>query len=274
MDEIKLTGLRLYGHHGVLPQEKEKGQEFWVDITFKVDTRKAGKNDNLSLTLNYADAADYICKIFDKDPKNLIECVAEDLAEKLLLKFRQAEEITVTVHKPSAPLEHPFSDVNVTITRRWHEVFIAVGSNIGDSREIIEAGKMDLFSAEDIDFIKGSDLITTKPYGYTDQPDFLNGMWKARTLMSPEELLERLHKVEAGQDRERTIKWGPRTLDLDIIYYDDIFMETEELTIPHADMCNRAFVLEPLEKTDPCKRHPVNGKTAGEMLKDLKAREG
>ena len=103
----------------------------------------------------------------------------------------------------------------------------------------------------------------------TDQPDFTNGMWKVETLMDPFSLLKKLNEIEARLGRERLVHWGPRTIDLDIIYFDDETIDTEKLTIPHIDMANREFVLKPLSEVDPYKRHPINKMTAGEMLKNL-----
>ena len=269
MDEIKLTGLKLYGHHGVLKEEKERGQEFLVDITLKTDLHPAGISDDLTKTVNYAEMAEYIAKIFDEEVFDLIEAVAEKLAGKLLIKYQTLSNVEITLHKPSAPIPLPFADVSVSVERGWHEAFVAVGSNLGDSKKIISEGVALLKESEDIVLIKEASLIKTAPYGVTDQPDFLNGMLKIKTLLTPEELLDRLNSVEALEKRERKVHWGPRTLDLDIIYYDDIVMDTERLTIPHRDMANREFVLKPLMETDPYKRHPVSGLTALEMLEKL-----
>jgi len=269
MDEIKITGLKLFGHHGVFSEEKEKGQNFLVDITFETNTRQPGITDELTDTIHYGEASEYVAQIFDEESLDLIEAVAEKIAMKLLIKYPMASSVTVTLHKPEAPIPVPFEDVSIKIKRGRHIAFIAVGSNLGDSEAIIERGKAALFAGEDIVLLKESPLIKTKPYGVTDQPDFVNGMWKVSTLLTPEELLDRLHEVEAGEKRERIIHWGPRTLDLDIIYYDDLVMDSENLTIPHADMTNRQFVLEPLKAVDPYKRHPLNRMTAEEMLQRL-----
>ena len=86
----------------------------------------------------------------------------------------------------------------------------------------------------------------------------------------PQELLERLHEIEQEAHRERLIHWGPRTLDLDILLYDDLVLDTPDLIIPHVEMHKRAFVLEPLHEIAPYKRHPVYGKTVREMLEDLR----
>ena len=116
---------------------------------------------------------------------------------------------------------------------------------------------------------KVSGFITTPPYGVTDQPDFLNGCLRMKTLYYPKELLRELNRIEKEAGRERIIHWGPRTLDLDIIFYDDLISQDDDLCIPHVEMHKRSFVLEPLEEIAPYKRHPGNGKTVRQMVEEL-----
>lgn len=164
----------------------------------------------------------------------------------------------------------PLKTVSVEIEREWHTAYIALGSNMGDSRSILEAAVQALDEIKNTKVEKVSTFITTPPYGVTDQPDFLNGCLKLSTLLYPEELLKELNRIEKEAGRERIIHWGPRTLDLDIIFYDDLVAETDTLCIPHVEMHKRAFVLEPLHEIAPYKRHPVYGKTVREMLEDLR----
>ena len=114
-----------------------------------------------------------------------------------------------------------------------------------------------------------SDFLVTAPYGGVEQDDFLNGAMKIRTLLTPHELLERLHEIEQEAKRERVVRWGPRTLDLDILLYDDLILDEEELHIPHIEMYKRDFVLKPLCQIAPYARHPVYNRTAAELLADL-----
>ena len=105
----------------------------------------------------------------------------------------------------------------------------------------------------------------------TEQDEFLNGVLEMETLLTPQELLAQLHRIEAEANRERILRWGPRTLDLDILLYDDIVLEEDDLCIPHVEMHKRSFVLEPLAEIAPYKRHPVYGKTVREMLEEIQA---
>ena len=141
-----------------------------------------------------------------------------------------------------------------------------IGSNLGEREQLIRQGIEGLRDLEGCTVEQVSGIITTKPYGVTDQPDFLNGMVALRTLLLPEELLGQLHQIEQEAGRRRSLRWGPRTLDLDIIFYDHAVIDTKELQIPHPDMQNREFVLKPLAEIVPYYRHPLFGKTVQEML--------
>lgn len=137
---------------------------------------------------------------------------------------------------------------------------------MGDRKAYLDEAAAALNELADTEVIKVSSYYETPPYGVTDQADFLNACLKLRTLLTPEELLEELHGIEQAAGRERVIRWGPRTLDLDIIFYDDLVTESEDLCIPHVEMHKRKFVLEPLHEIAPYKRHPVYGETVREML--------
>ncbi len=116
-----------------------------------------------------------------------------------------------------------------------------------------------------------SKIIETKPYGYEDQDKFLNGVVCFETLYSPSELLSFLQRLEkeGKRSRESGIHWGPRTIDLDILFYGDQVIQKRDLIIPHKEIHLRRFVLEPLYEIAPFKIHPVFGKTVSELFSDL-----
>lgn len=116
-DRIKLTGLRVFGRHGVFDHEKRDGQEFVVDITVWLDLTPAAATDELARTVNYGELAELAVAIVGGEPYDLIESVAGRLADEVLLDPRLSA-VEVTVHKPSAPIPHTFDDVAVTV-RRW-----------------------------------------------------------------------------------------------------------------------------------------------------------
>ena len=199
----------------------------------------------------------------------LIEAAAEDMARAILHEFVRISGLRLEIKKPWAPIGLPLECVSITIRRKWHTVYLSVGSNIGDRQGHIRAGIDRIKENVDIRLIRVSQLIETKPYGEVEQDDFLNGAVKLETLLSPSELLDVLHEAENAEGRERTVRWGPRTLDLDILLYDDLVYEDDELVIPHYDMHNRDFVLRPLSEIAPRAVHPVLGKTIGQLFEEL-----
>lgn len=129
--------------------------------------------------------------------------------------------------------------------------YISMGSNIGDSRKIMEEAIKTLQKEEGLFLMARSSFYVTKPWGKTDQPDFLNAVIRIAWEKSSEELLETLLRVEKEFGRKRLIHWGPRTLDLDIIWCDEEQVEKENLKIPHPYFWDRLFVLEPLKEINP-----------------------
>lgn len=126
---------------------------------------------------------------------------------------------------------------------------IALGSNIGNSEENLDLAIALLREATDVE--KVSSYYVTKPVGYEAQPDFVNAVCIINSQLPAIELLHMLHGIEKAMGRERTIKWGPRTIDLDIIQYGSILSSAEELTLPHPRAFERKFVLEPWAEIEP-----------------------
>ena len=269
-DEIRIEELQIFAHHGVFDFETENGQNFYVNATLYTDTKKAGKTDELTDSTNYGEVCQFITKFLTTNTYKLLEAAAEHVVEALLLKFPLIKGISFEIRKPEAPIPLPFGSVSVKIERFWHTAYIALGSNMGEKEKYLDMALDEFRANPKIRLGKVASYIETEPYGGVEQDRFINSMCCVETLYSPYDLLDELHRIEQLAERKREIHWGPRTLDLDIIYYDDLVMAEEDLIIPHADMENRTFVLEPLCEIAPYLRHPVSGTTTKGMLERLK----
>ena len=268
-DEIHIENLEIFANHGVFQEETNLGQKFLVSLVMYVDTRKAGKTDCLEESVHYGEVSHFITTYTKKHTRKLIEAAAEDLAEALLLHYPLLKGVTLELKKPWAPVGLPLETVSVKITRFWHRAYLGLGSNLGDKQAYLEQAVKALEEAKGCRVAKVSSYLVTEPYGGVEQDDFLNACLALDTLLSPQELLEQLHVIEQAAHRERLVHWGPRTLDLDILLYDDEILETEDLIIPHVEMHKREFVLKPLSEIAPYKRHPVYQKTVTELLEAL-----
>ena len=269
LDEIRIEDLEVFANHGVFPEENVLGQKFLVSAVLYTDTRRAGRTDDLTASIHYGEVCAFIDRYLREHTFKLLERAAESLAEELLLNTQNLRKVRIEIKKPWAPVGLPLKTVSVSIEREWHDVIIALGSNMGDREGYLNGAVEKLNAVRGCRVKKVSDFIETPPYGVTDQADFLNGCLEMKTLMYPHELLDELHRIEKEAGRERIIRWGPRTLDLDIIFYDDMILQDDDLCIPHVEMHKREFVLKPLCGIAPYKRHPVTGKTVKEMLDEV-----
>ena len=269
MDRIQIKNLEIYAKHGVFPEENVLGQKFVISAVLYTDTREAGKSDDLTKSIHYGEVSHFIRRFVEEHTWKLLETVAERLTEALLLETPGLEKVCLEIQKPWAPIGLPLETVSVEIERQWHTAYVALGSNMGDKQAYLQLGVDRLKETRGCQLLAVSDFIATEPYGVTDQAEFLNGVLKLRTLFTPHELLERLHEIEQEAKRERIIRWGPRTLDLDILLYDDLILDEPELHIPHIEMHKRDFVLKPLCMMAPYVRHPIYQRTAQELLDQL-----
>lgn len=147
--------------------------------------------------------------------------------------------------------------------------YVGLGANLGDRRVTIEEALRRLADEPGIDVTATSTLRKTAPVGYTDQPAFLNGAARLETSLTAPELLDRLLAVERALGRERTgPRFGPRTIDLDLLLYGDVTLDEPGLTVPHPRLHERRFVLEPLVELDPDLTLP-DGRSAAALLGTL-----
>ena len=148
-----------------------------------------------------------------------------------------------------------------------HTIFLSLGSNLGDRLNNLQNAIRCL--PPKVQPLSQSRFYETDPWGYTDQPAFLNIVIKANTELAPKKLLAFLKNMEVVLGREETFRYGPRVIDLDILFYDDLVLDSPDLTIPHPRLTERAFVLFPLAELAPDLVHPIIKKTIRQLMSSI-----
>jgi dihydroneopterin aldolase/2-amino-4-hydroxy-6-hydroxymethyldihydropteridine diphosphokinase len=290
LDRITVEGIRAAGRHGVLPEEREKEQPFIADVVVHLNTRDAGRHDDLTRTVNYAEVAQLAAAVLSGPSVELIETLADRIALSVL-ELSGVECVDVRVHKPEAPIPVPFSDVTVTIRRDlrsgdvWADkrvgssagmphdplkygeseegdifdvrplqpvpALLALGGNLGEVESTLVDAVYALSRIPGIHVEATSPLVSSAPAGGPPQPDYLNAVVRITTALTPRELLAACHGIEMVHGRERGIENGPRTLDIDIIDVNGIEGVSPDLTLPHPRAAQRGFVLVPWARMEP-----------------------
>ena len=254
-DRIELTGLRAVGTIGVLPEERSRRQPFEVDLVLHVDVRKAGRSDDLDQTVDYGSAISMARKVVESEPAQLLERVATRIAEEIL-GLARVDAVEVVIRKLRPPVPEDIQSTAVRITRRRADMhtrprplttaYVALGSNLGDRRDHLRFGVDNLPGVTAL-----SGVYETAPVGGPEQGPYLNMVARLETELDPFALLETCLAIERGAGRERIVRWGARTLDLDVLLWGDATIGSTELTVPHPRMWERRFVLQPLSDLAP-----------------------
>ncbi|MDO4942183.1 MAG: 2-amino-4-hydroxy-6-hydroxymethyldihydropteridine diphosphokinase [Lachnospiraceae bacterium] len=273
-DYIRIRDLEVYANHGVFKEENTLGQKFLFSFEMEVDMKRAGVSDNLDDSVNYGEVCRKVHDFAKANTYRLLEALAESVSRMLLMEFPQIISLKTEIKKPWAPVGLPLDTVSVEIMRSRHQVYLSIGSNMGNKEAYLKNAIQELDEHPMIHVRQVSDFLVTEPYGGVEQDDFLNGCVELETVLYPEELLDALHEIEQHAGRTREIHWGPRTLDLDILFYDDLIMDTENLTIPHREIPLRDFVLSPLSEIAPDLYHPVLNKTILQLKDECKGKSG
>jgi 2-amino-4-hydroxy-6-hydroxymethyldihydropteridine diphosphokinase len=154
------------------------------------------------------------------------------------------------------------------LTLQNTEIFLSLGTNLGDREENLIRCLETLGAVEELEIIRISSIYETDPIGVTEQPDFLNMVVEIITSLSPMELLHTVKNIEKKLGRKETFRWGPRLIDIDILAYKNLILEENELFIPHQRLAERLFVLVPLKEIAPFFRHPKTKKPVKELIRN------
>lgn len=298
--EIHLRGLRAYGHHGVFDFEKTDGQEFSVDVRLSGDFSRAASTDRLEDTVDYGAVADLAASIVSTERYDLIEALAARIADAIAGTIAIPCRVEVTVHKPSAPIAHDFTDVTVraeavssgmacedaqgsgTSSDQPITAVLSLGANQDNPRGQLEDALRAIDRLPRVRVVQTSGFYSTAPVGGVEQDDFVNCAAVIEADCSPRELLASLQGIEVAQGRVREVRWGPRTLDIDIVRLAEsgrdidspeaqILSADPVLTLPHPRAHERAFVLVPWAEMRPeakisVKREDIPVSAAGERV--------
>lgn len=277
-DAIMVRGLSVTACHGVLDFEKQVPQPFVLDISVEADLAPAGRDDDLAASVSYAEVASRAVQIVEGDAVDLIETLAERVAQACF-EWPLVEAVTVTVHKPNAPAgvaftptSSPMAGPSVTVRReRRREVVIALGTNLGRRVATLVSAVECLRHVPGLDVVHVSPLVETDPVGGVEQPNYLNAVVVGTTRLAPENLMRVLHDIEAQHGRRRGVRWGTRTLDLDLVQLgtpgedDEVLLGgardgvsagdavaiRSPLAVPHPRAHERSFVLVPWAQATP-----------------------
>lgn len=264
MDKLVIKDLEIYANHGLFKEEKVLGQKFLVSVDIYYNMTEVARYKNLEYSIDYGKLCHEIVELFKSENEDLIETCAYKILEFIFKKYKIAERVIVSIKKPWAPINLPLDSARVEIERKKRRYFVGVGTNLGDREKNIKSA-IELIG-EFSEIINVSSTIETKAWGVTEQPDFLNGVVEVKSFYEPEDFLKMLLQIEKKLGRVREKKWGPRTIDLDILFIDDMIIYSDILKVPHPYVEERDFVLLPLKEIAPSFVHPVLRK----KIKDIK----
>lgn len=269
MGKVIVKKLKIETCHGVNDFEKTDPQPFEFTAEVECDFYAAAAEDDISLTISYAQVSKLITRIATEKVYNLIETLACRCAEAILDYFPSATSARVRVDKPHAPVKAKFSSMAAEVFLRRERVFLSLGSSMGDKKAYLDFAVKRISETHGITLKKLSSYTESEPYGGVAKNTFVNACAEIETYLPPRVLLQQLQRIEQEGERTRELRWGDRTLDIDIIFYGRQIICDDILTVPHADYANRAFVLGPLEEIAPSFVCPLRNKTVSELYSSL-----
>ncbi|NBU56209.1 MAG: 2-amino-4-hydroxy-6-hydroxymethyldihydropteridine diphosphokinase [Acidimicrobiia bacterium] len=256
-DHVLINDLRFESIIGVLDQERLAPQPLRVDVDMEIDLHDAGSSDDLEQTVHYGEVAVALANLARDTQYLLLERLAQHMAE-VVLSFSLVRAVELTLTKLQPPIPEQIDSTAVRIRRvraevsntTRHRAIVALGSNLGRREAHLR------FAVERLgeSVVAQSQVFETDPVGGPDdQGAYLNMVVVLETELDPYALLRWLHRIEADAGRERVVHWGPRTLDLDLLFFDDVVITGGNLAVPHPRYAERRFVLAPLSEVAPDK---------------------
>jgi len=256
-----INNLKLYGYHGVREHEKKDGQFFLFNIIIHIRDLDFAESDKLESTLNYSDVIKEIRRINDNERFDLLETFCQVLAECLAGMSKLVKRVDVRIEKPSPPIDEELDSVGVQYSLIKEDldsfpikVFLSLGSNMGDRKMNLKEALRLLRNNPEISISGTSSLYETGPMYVQDQNSFYNIAveMSARSKMGPFKLLGLIKEIEYYMGRTKGgARYGPRPIDIDILYYGNEKIESDILQIPHPRIAERRFVLLPLCEIAP-----------------------
>ncbi|HHT25161.1 MAG TPA: 2-amino-4-hydroxy-6-hydroxymethyldihydropteridine diphosphokinase [Clostridiaceae bacterium] len=247
MHQIIMKDLQFKSHIGVFDFEKEQGQKFAVDLILDLGYIEAAEQDDLEKTVNYAAIFQLLENYFEKSKVDLLEFACGEIIQEILKFDSRILNVDLTLKKPQAPIAGDFAYMAVRQQRkRYNLVYLSIGSNLNDPVKQLDDAVNFLQQIPGISHFRCSSYIATKPWGKTDQPDFFNAATEFIYQGTPFELLRACQNIENKMGRNRIEKWGPRLIDIDIIFFGDLEINHPELVIPHPYFRERDFVMDPI----------------------------
>jgi dihydroneopterin aldolase/2-amino-4-hydroxy-6-hydroxymethyldihydropteridine diphosphokinase len=256
-DHILISDLRVVSVVGVLDHERNAPQPLRIDVDIHVDLHDAGLSDDLTETVHYGEVCTALVEVARVNSDHLLERLAQRMADTVLSFARVAAvDLTLTKLRPPIPEDVQSSAVRIHRVKTSssalavHSAILALGTNLGDRVGYLQFAIDRLGDA----IVKQSQVFETDPVGGPDgQGAYLNMVVEITTELDPYALLRWLHRIEADAGRSRTVHWGPRTLDLDLLFFDDVVIAGGNLAVPHPRYAERRFVLAPLSEVRPDK---------------------
>ncbi|WP_124057393.1 2-amino-4-hydroxy-6-hydroxymethyldihydropteridine diphosphokinase [Vaginisenegalia massiliensis] len=269
MDQLAIKKLKVYAYHGVFAAEKELGQHFILNVTLDYDMSKAAYQGNLRESIHYGVLCQQLTEWMLASKEDLIETVATKLVDQIFEHYSLVQAVTLEIEKPEAPVPLALDTCAVKISRQRKRAFVALGSNEGERLRNLEEA-IHQMQVAGLKITQVSTVLETPAWGKTDQADFLNQVVEVDTWWTAPYLLSQLQSIEERMGRVRHEHWGPRNIDLDLLFYGQEVWATDDLILPHPYISERAFVLEPMVEIAPHWLHPVSGRSMRQLLNELK----